>query len=262
MASEFMLSWILKVHSLHSPLTNHIRLVSKVSAGAALLAIAIAGSGQNAEAQTLSTNQIISISGGAEYGLKYGESFSVSAAQITQKDNSKFRPFETTVGSGFANVNGQSLGTNTQGADPSVVGNAGQSSLTLTFDRDGFLPIQEDTGETEQVMISGQSVDVPILSNVIGDGSITALAGITPFGGDALSGGVSLTNVPPNIRLNQNTKTGLPGIEFVVFEPTESAGSSVTQNAGSITGTLTGASAISAAVTAQSNIINSLTVFD
>ena len=262
MASEFMLSWVLKVHSLHSPLTNHIKLVTKVSAAAALIAASVAGAGHNAEAQTLSTNQVISISGGAEYGLKYGESFSVSAAQITQNGNSKFRPFETTVGSGFANVNGQPLGQNVQGADPSVVGNAGQSSLTLTFDRDGFLPIQEDTGETETVTTSNGTIEVPILSNVIGDGSITALAGITPFGGDALSGGVALTNVPPNIRLNQNTKTGLPGIEFVVFEPTESAGSSVTQNAGSITGTLTGASAISAAVTAQSNIINSLTVFD
>ena len=253
----------MKVHSLHSPLTNHIKLIAKVSVAATLLAVSVAG--RTAEAQSLSTNQIITIQGGATYGLEYGESFNVSSPQITQNGD-VFRPFETTVGTPIALG-----GPRVQGANPVSVGNVGQATLTLTFDRDGFLPIQEcstpkagcdpivDTSSTPP------SVDFsPLegLENVVGDGSITALAGITPLGGDQLAGGTLTTNLPSNIRLNQDTKTGLPGIEFVTFEPTESAGSSVTQNAASITSTLTGTSAISASVSAQSNIMNSLTVFD
>ena len=242
-----MFSWVLKVHSLHSPLTNHIKLIAKVSVAAAFLAVSVAG--RTAEAQSLSTNQIITIQGGATYGLEYGESFNVSSPQITQ-NGAVFRPFETTVGSSIALG-----GERTQGDDPVSIGNVGQATLTLTFDRDGFLPFQQCPPEETCAMGAG-------LENAVGDGSITALAGITPFGGDMLAGGTSLTNIPSNIRLNQDTKTGLPGIQFEIFEPTESAGSSVTQNAASITSTLTGTSAVSASVTAQSNIMNSLTVFD
>ena len=256
-----MFSWVLKVHSLHFPLTNHIKLIAKVSVAATLLAVSVAG--RTAEAQSLSTNQIITIQGGATYGLEYGESFNVSSPQITQNGD-VFRPFETTVGTPIALG-----GPRVQGANPVSVGNVGQATLTLTFDRDGYLPIQECStpkagcDPTFDAM-TGQTDFTPLnnLENVVGDGSITALAGITPLGGDQLAGGTLTTNLPSNIRLNQDTKTGLPGIEFVTFEPTESAGSSVTQNAASITSTLTGTSAISASVSAQSNIMNSLTVFD
>ena len=251
----------MKVHSLHSPLTNHIKLIAKVSVAATLLAVSVAG--RTAEAQSLSTNQIITIQGGATYGLEYGESFNVSSPQITQKGH-VFRPFETTVGTPIALG-----GPRVQGANPVSVGNVGQATLTLTFDRDGFLPIQECSTPKKGCdptfnATTKQTDFTPLnnLENVVGDGSITALAGITPLGGDQLAGGTLTTNLPSNIRLNQDTKTGLPGIEFVTFEPTESAGSSVTQNAASITSTLTGTSAISASVSAQSNIMNSLTVFD
>ena len=219
--------------------------------------------GRTAEAQSLSTNQIITIQGGATYGLEYGESFNVSSPQITQNGD-VFRPFETTVGTPIALG-----GPRVQGANPVSVGNVGQATLTLTFDRDGFLPIQECSTPKKGCdptfnATTKQTDFTPLnnLENVVGDGSITALAGITPLGGDQLAGGTLTTNLPSNIRLNQDTKTGLPGIEFVTFEPTESAGSSVTQNAASITSTLTGTSAISASVSAQSNIMNSLTVFD
>ena len=251
----------MKVHSLHSPLTNHIKLIAKVSVAATLLAVSVAG--RTAEAQSLSTNQIITIQGGATYGLEYGESFNVSSPQITQNGH-VFRPFETTVGTPIA-LGGQRV----QGANPVSVGNVGQATLTLTFDRDGYLPIQECSTPKKGCdptfnATTKQTDFTPLnnLENVVGDGSITALAGITPLGGDQLAGGTLTTNLPSNIRLNQDTKTGLPGIEFVTFEPTESAGSSVTQNAASITSTLTGTSAISASVSAQSNIMNSLTVFD
>lgn len=256
MSSEFIFSWVLKVHSLHPPLTNHIKLIAKVSAAAALLAVATAGSGQKAEAQSLSTNQVITIQGGATYGLEYGESFNVSSPQITQK-GSVFRPFETTVGTPIALG-----GARTQGADPVSIGNVGQATLTLTFDRDGFLPIQACPDDADCTPNAPTFSNLGNLENVVGDGSITALAGITPLGGDQLAGGTLTTNLPSNIRLNQDSDSGLPGIEFVTFESTESAGSSVTQNAASITSTLTGTSAISASVSAQSNIINSLTVFD
>lgn len=261
MSSEFIFSWVLKVHSLHPPLTNHIKLITKVSVASALLALTV--SGRNAEAQSLTAIQLTNISGSAEFGLKYGESFNVSAQEIQQSGTANFKPFETTVGSSFGLG-----GTNDQGADPSVVGNAGQSSLTLTYDRTGFLPIQECPASATDGC-TGQNAGNA--QNVKGDGSITALAGITPFGGDAQSGGLITTNVPSNIRLNQDTSTGLPGIEFTEFTSTSSADSStgsatpsVSQNGASITATLNGASAVTASVITQSNIINSLStsVFD
>jgi len=242
-----------EVPSLCSQLANNIKLIAKASVASALLALSV--SGGHAEAQSLSAVQQISISGSAEFGLEYGESFNVSAQEIQQADDStsgavNFKPFETTVGSSFANINGQPIGQLTQGDPPSVVGNAGQSSLTLTYDRTGFLPIQE---------VTDSSTTPQTTENVKGDGSITALAGITPFGGDQLAGGLSLTNVPSNIRLNQDLTTGLPGIEFTEFASTGSAGSSVNQNGASITSTLTGARAVTASVFTQSNIMNSLT---
>ena len=263
MSSEFIFSWVLKVHSLHPPLTNHIKLITKVSVASALLALTV--SGRNAEAQSLTAIQLTNISGSAEFGLKYGESFNVSAQEIQQSGSSvNFKPFETTVGSSFVS----SGSTNNQGDNPSVVGNAGQSSLTLTYDRTGFLPIQECPASATDGC-TGQNAGNA--QNVKGDGSITALAGITPFGGDGQSGGLLTTNVPPNIRLNQDTSTGLPGIEFTEFTSTSSADSStgsatpsVSQNGASITATLNGASAVTASVITQSNIINSLStsVFD
>ena len=235
-----------EVPSLCSQLANNIKLIAKASVASALLALSV--SGGHAEAQSLSAVQQISISGSAEFGLEYGESFNVSAQEIQQADDSSgavnFKPFQTTVGSSFGLG-----GTLTPGAPPSVVGNAGQSSLTLTYDRTGFLPIQE---------VTDPNTTPPTTENVKGDGSITALAGITPFGGDQLAGGTSLTNVPSNIRLNQDLTTGLPGIEFTEFASTGSAGSSVNQNGASITSTLTGARAVTASVFTQSNIMNSL----
>ena len=234
-------------------MANIINLIAKASVAPALLALSVFGS--HAEAQSLSAVQQIGISGSAEYGLQYGESFNVSAQEIQQRNRPNgnavnFRPFQVTTGSAFADT----CRGGTPCATPSVVGNAGQSSLTLTYDRTGFLPIQEVTDPN--------ATPRPTTANVRGDGSITALAGITPFGGDALSGGLINTNVPSNIRLNQDATTGLPGIEFTEFASTGSAGSSVNQNGASITATLTGASGVTASVFTQSNISNSLSAFE
>ena len=231
------------VHLHHSPLTNRINLLHGASVAAAALALTFTASQSNA--QSLSAIQQTSISGTAGFNLQFGESFNVSAEEIQQTSTNTLKPFETTVGSSFGLG-----GPNTQGDNPSVVGNAGQSSLVLTYDRDGFLPIEEVTDST---------TTPPTTTNVVGNGSITAVAGITPFGGDALSGGVSLTNVPPNIRLNQDLDTGLPGIEFVTFASTTATTDTI-QNGASIITTLTGADSIGATLLTQSSVINELSV--
>ena len=234
------------VHLHHSPLTNRINLLHGASVAAAALALTFTASQSNA--QSLSAIQQTSISGTAGFNLQFGESFNVSAEEIQQTSTNTLKPFETTVGSSFGLG-----GTNTQGADPSVVGNAGQSSLVLTYDRDGFLPIEELTGAVNPMTMQ------PETTNVVGNGSITAVAGITPFGGDALSGGVSLTNVPSNIRLNQDLDSGLPGIEFVTFASTTATTDTI-QNGASIITTLTGADSIGATLVTQSSLVNALAV--
>ena len=234
------------VHLHHSPLTNRINLLHGASVAAAALALTFTASQSNA--QSLSAIQQTSISGTAGFNLQFGESFNVSAEEIQQTGTNTLKPFETTVGSSFGLGGG-----NTQGDDPSVVGNAGQSSLVLTYDRDGFLPIEELTGSVNPMTMQ------PETTNVVGNGSITAVAGITPFGGDALSGGVSLTNVPPNIRLNQDLNAGLPGIEFVTFASTTATTDTI-QNGASIITTLTGADSIGATLVTQSSLVNALAV--
>ena len=240
------------VHLLSTPLTYPIKLLKGVSILPAVFALSLAA--PEAKSQSLSAIQQTSISGTAEFNLQAGESFNVSADTIQQTANDDtaitniFKPFETTVGSGQPGIIG---GERTQGANPAGVGNAGQSSLVLIYDRDGFLPIQEvDPDSTTQP---------PATQNVIGNGSITAVAGITPFGGDRLSGGLSLTNVPSNIRLNQDLDEGLPGIEFVSFASTSATANTV-QNGASIITTLTGASSIGSTLLNQSSLVNSLSV--
>ena len=236
------------VHSHLYALPYHFKLLKGVSIASALVTLSIMAPG--IKAQSLTAIQQTNISGSAEFGLVTGESFNVSAQAIQQADATSgavnFKPFETTVGSSIALG-----GLRVQGADPVAVGNAGQSSLTLTYDRSGFLPIQED---------DPNSSDPTVTRNVSGDGSITAVGGITPLGGDRLSGGLTNTNVPSNIRLNQDLETGLPGIEFTEFVAT-TEGSSTTQNGASITTTLTGAKSLQASVITQTNLINSITVF-
>ena len=242
------------VHLLSTPLTYPIKLLKGVSILPAVFALSLAA--PEAKSQSLSAIQQTSISGTAEFNLQAGESFNVSADTIQQTANDDtsitniFKPFETTVGSGQPGIIG---GLRTQGADPATVGNAGQSSLVLIYDRDGFLPIQEVDPD-----VSPQTTP-PTTRNVIGNGSITAVAGITPFGGDRLSGGLSLTNVPSNIRLNQDLDEGLPGIEFVSFASTSATANTV-QNGASIITTLTGASSIGSTLLNQSSLVNSLSV--
>ena len=237
------------VHLLSTPLTYPIKLLKGVSILPAVFALSLAA--PEAKSQSLSAIQQTSISGTAEFNLQAGESFNVSADTIQQTGTDNiFKPFETTVGSGQPGIIG---GLRTQGADPATVGNAGQSSLVLIYDRDGFLPIQEVDPD-----VSPQTTP-PTTRNVIGNGSITAVAGITPFGGDRLSGGLSLTNVPSNIRLNQDLEEGLPGIEFVSFASTSATANTV-QNGASIITTLTGASSIGSTLLNQSSLVNSLSV--
>jgi len=241
------------VHLLSTPLTYPIKLLKGVSILPAVFALSLAA--PEAKSQSLSAIQQTSISGTAEFNLQAGESFNVSADTIQQTANDDtsitniFKPFETTVGSGQPGIIG---GLRTQGDDPATVGNAGQSSLVLIYDRDGFLPIQE-------VDPDAATTNPPTTRNVIGNGSITAVAGITPFGGDRLSGGLSLTNVPSNIRLNQDLDEGLPGIEFVSFASTSATANTV-QNGASIITTLTGASSIGSTLLNQSSLVNSLSV--
>ena len=224
-------------------MNNKLLVATKACMAAAFLACSVPGG----QAQTLNVIQQLDLSGTADFNLTTGEAFSVGAAQIEGGGaGNTVQPFQITTGSSAA--------TFSSIASPSVVGNAGQSSITITYDRTGFLPIQEGEGTS--------------LTNVIGNGSVTAVAGITPFGGDALNGGATLTNVPSRIILNQDATTGLPGITIAEFASSTDTdgnpvvGATAALNGASITGTLTGASKVMTGVVNTRQIINSLTVFE
>ncbi len=231
-------------------MNNKLLVATKACMAAAFLACSVTA-GQEGRAQTLNTFNQLNISGTSTFGLSTGEAFNIQAGNVGGGVGGSgiIQPFAVTSGSTQGGI--------VPAASTATVGNAGQSSLTVTFDRNGFLPIQEDS-----IGFSGSS------TNVAGNGSVTAVAGITPFGGDALNGGQSNFNVPSRIILNQDSVTGVPGITITSFAPgVDGSGvpipsADATLNGAGITQTLLGADSVGASVVATEQIINSLTVFE
>ncbi len=226
-------------------MNNKLLVATKACMAAAFLACSVAPA-QQGVAQSLNAINQLNLSGSATFGLATGEAFNVSAQEIQGGgSDGSITPFAVTSGSSFG------LGGS---ASSAVVGNAGQSSLVVTLDRNGFLPVDETDGSTT--------------SNIVGNGSVTAVAGITPFGGDALSGGLALTNVPSRVILNQDSSDGVPSIKIVSFasatDVDDNAIPGVTSdiNGAAINQTLLGASQVNAGVVVTNQVINSLTVFE
>jgi hypothetical protein len=196
---------------------------------ASMLSEAIAG-------PSFSANSNQSYSAGANFSLEQGQSFEAIG---NVSNDSTVRPFAVT-----ATVSG--IGNAPVAGDL----NAGTSTLTAAFDRNGFL----DTPNTPSFAVQ---------AGVISIGGNAPTAGVTtgpvdPTTGAPLSGasnGVLKAGLALGIVLNQNTSSGVPSISIT------GAGSDSGIIGASITSQAIGASAASGTFDDNLTVINSLTAF-
>ena len=114
-----------------SPLTNHQPSARSLSRCRA--ALTFTASQSNAQSLSAISRQV---SAALPASICSSANRLMFPQKIQQTSTNTLKPFETTVGSSFG------LGGPTQGADPSVVGNAGQSSLVLTYDGMASCPLK------------------------------------------------------------------------------------------------------------------------
>ena len=162
---------------------------------------------------------------GAAFNLSAGQSFSVTGDTGT----SSIVLFQETIGSSSA-----------ISSSAEAVGNAGVSTLTAAFDRNGF-------GNTASTSV-----------NVNQTPSFAVQAGIIQLGGTGGTGGVTTAassqvfNIAPALVLNNG---GIPAIMV------KGSGSPTGVIAASINNTSIGGSTVQGSVTESLNVINTLTAF-
>jgi len=169
----------------------------------------------------------------ATYNLQAGESFQVSGA------TNGFTPFAVTTGAltGAAGTNSGAafaLGT--------TLGNAGTSTLTAAFDRNGF-GNSVNTGSTLATPSFAVQAGVINLGGTGGTGGITTIASSNQF------------NTPTSLAFNQGTTSGISSI-------TVAANSSPTGITGvTINSQLIGATTTTGTLSDTFQVINSLSAF-
>jgi hypothetical protein len=170
---------------------------------------------------SLTGNSTQTFQAGADYNLQYGQSI-----EVIGNTTNTLNPFQVTTG-----VVGTNVGV--------IEGNAGTSTLTASFDRNGF----GATGNTSS------SLSTP---------SFAVQAAIVPLGGTGGTGGITTatsTNIfatPKAVVLNQTSAAGISVI---------GAGTDTGIIGASITAENQGASNVIGSFTDSLTVINSLTAF-
>ena len=191
---------------------------------------------------SLNAIQSIVISGTTDIETSYGESFSVTGNTGGSGGTTTYTPFAVTDGLASDEINpafngGDPTDTSVNpiisAASPSNVGAVGTAVLTTTYDKDG-----KD--------LLGQE----------GDGQINSTSGLIQLGGSGTVGGTNAFNTPSQVILNQSSTNGLGSITL--------AGSTTDDGVigASITGTSVGPTDLTAGLTIQKQVINSLSVFN
>ena len=189
---------------------------------------------------SLNAIQSIIISGTTDIETSYGESFSVTGNTGGSGGATTYTPFAVTDGLDQNEINpafnggipGTTLPT-IAAASASNVGAVGTAVLTTTYDKDGK----------------------DLLGNA-GNGQINSTSGLIQLGGSGTVGGTNAFNTPSQVILNQSSSTGLGSITL--------AGSTTDDGVigASITGTSVGPTDLTAGLTIQKQVINSLSVFN
>ena len=189
---------------------------------------------------SLNAIQSIIISGTTDIETSYGESFSVTGNTGGSDGTTTYTPFAVTDGLDQNEINpafnggipGTTLPT-IAAASASNVGAVGTAVLTTTYDKDGK----------------------DLLGNA-GNGQINSTSGLIQLGGSGTVGGTNAFNTPSQVILNQSSSTGLGSITL--------AGSTTDDGVigASITGTSVGPTDLTAGLTIQKQVINSLSVFN
>ena len=209
-----------------------LALAAASAAGAAVTMIGQASVALAGPSLTGITNQ--TYNAGASYNLQAGQSFSITG-QI-----SGFTPFQASTGL----LPGTTAGSISSPAFAVGIteGNAGTSTLTAAFDRNGFggTTTTASTLATPSFAVQGAVI---ALGGTGGTGGITTITSTNQF------------NTPKGIVLNQDDASGVPSI-------TVTAASSPTAITGvNINSQLIGASAVNGSFSDTFQVINSLSAF-
>lgn len=175
----------------------------------------------------LTGNSVQSFSAGADFNLQSGQSL-----EVIGNTSNTFNPFQVTA------VN-TSLSATSVGV---LEGNAGTSTLTAAFDRNGF-------GATTN---TGSTLSTP---------SFAVQAAIVPLGGTGGTGGITTATssnifaTPTTLVLNQGTSSGIQTISVT------GAGTDTGVIGASINAQSLGASGITGTFQDSLTVINSLSAF-
>ena len=172
----------------------------------------------------------------ATYNLQAGESFQVTGA------TNGFTPFANTTGALATGAGAAGTNSGAAFALGTSLGNAGTSTLTAAFDRNGF-GNSVNTGSTLSTPSFAVQAAVINLGGTGGTGGITTIASSNQF------------NTPTSVAFSQNTTSGIPSI-------TVQANSSSTGITGvTINSQLIGASTTTGSLSDTFQVINSLSAF-